>query len=104
VNVRRLFLILEESIDGGTPWVVFEPNRSTTTLREMCLAMSSMRWSMCSTSLRTAARRSLCRRGRPGATKVLPALARVVLRGLVPPDVIPLQDVRATIAVAVSAA
>jgi len=26
VNVRRLFLYLEESIDEGTHWVVFEPN------------------------------------------------------------------------------
>ena len=26
VNVRRLFLFLEESIDEGTQWVVFEPN------------------------------------------------------------------------------
>ena len=26
VNVRRLFLFLEESIDKGTQWVVFEPN------------------------------------------------------------------------------
>ncbi|SEP26456.1 Phage tail sheath protein FI [Halogranum amylolyticum] len=26
VNVRRLFLFLEESIDQGTQWVVFEPN------------------------------------------------------------------------------
>jgi phage tail sheath protein FI len=26
VNVRRLFLYLEESIDEGTQWVVFEPN------------------------------------------------------------------------------
>ncbi|MEV6824474.1 phage tail sheath C-terminal domain-containing protein [Amycolatopsis sp. NPDC051102] len=26
VNVRRLFLFLEESIDKGTRWVVFEPN------------------------------------------------------------------------------
>jgi len=26
VNVRRLFLFIEESIDKGTQWVVFEPN------------------------------------------------------------------------------
>jgi phage tail sheath protein FI len=26
VNVRRLFLFVEESIDEGTQWVVFEPN------------------------------------------------------------------------------
>lgn len=26
VNVRRLFLMVEESIDDGTQWVVFEPN------------------------------------------------------------------------------
>jgi hypothetical protein len=26
INVRRLFLYLQESIDGGTQWVVFEPN------------------------------------------------------------------------------
>ncbi|HML05302.1 MAG TPA: phage tail sheath family protein [Methanobacterium sp.] len=26
VNVRRLFIFLEESIDDGTQWVVFEPN------------------------------------------------------------------------------
>jgi hypothetical protein len=26
INVRRLFLFLEESIDQGTQWVVFEPN------------------------------------------------------------------------------
>jgi hypothetical protein len=26
VNVRRLFLFLEETIDEGTQWVVFEPN------------------------------------------------------------------------------
>jgi phage tail sheath protein FI len=29
VNVRRLFLFLEESIDEGTQWVVFEPNGPT---------------------------------------------------------------------------
>ncbi|HYH84243.1 MAG TPA: phage tail sheath C-terminal domain-containing protein [Pyrinomonadaceae bacterium] len=28
VNVRRLFLFVEESIDEGTQWVVFEPNDS----------------------------------------------------------------------------
>ncbi len=33
VNVRRLFLFLEESIDEGTQWVVFEPNDSTTWAR-----------------------------------------------------------------------
>ena len=27
VNVRRLFLFVEESIDEGTQWVVFEPQR-----------------------------------------------------------------------------
>ena len=26
MNVRRLFLFLEESIEDGTQWVVFEPN------------------------------------------------------------------------------
>ena len=26
VNVRRLFLLVEESLDKGTQWVVFEPN------------------------------------------------------------------------------
>src|SRR5262249_40357761 len=26
VNVRRLFIFLEHSIDNGTQWVVFEPN------------------------------------------------------------------------------
>ncbi|MBF8277365.1 MAG: tail sheath protein [Candidatus Brocadiaceae bacterium] len=26
MNVRRLFLYIEESIDEGTQWVVFEPN------------------------------------------------------------------------------
>ena len=26
MNVRRLFLFLEESIDEGTQWAVFEPN------------------------------------------------------------------------------
>ncbi len=30
VNVRRLFIYLEESIDQGTQWVVFEPNDATT--------------------------------------------------------------------------
>ena len=30
VNVRRLFLFVEESIDEGTQWVVFEPNDETT--------------------------------------------------------------------------
>jgi phage tail sheath protein FI len=29
VNVRRLFLYLEESIEDGTQWVVFEPNDQT---------------------------------------------------------------------------
>jgi phage tail sheath protein FI len=29
VNVRRLFLFLEESIEEGTQWVVFEPNDPT---------------------------------------------------------------------------
>lgn len=29
VNVRRLFLYVEESIDEGTQWVVFEPNDET---------------------------------------------------------------------------
>jgi uncharacterized protein len=33
VNVRRLFLYLENSIDAGTQWVVFEPNAETTWLR-----------------------------------------------------------------------
>ena len=26
INVRRLFIFVEESIDEGTQWVVFEPN------------------------------------------------------------------------------
>lgn len=26
INVRRLFIFIEESIDQGTQWVVFEPN------------------------------------------------------------------------------
>jgi phage tail sheath protein FI len=30
VNVRRLFLFVEESIEEGTQWVVFEPNDPTT--------------------------------------------------------------------------
>jgi phage tail sheath protein FI len=30
VNVRRLFLFVEESIDEGTQWVVFEPNSEPT--------------------------------------------------------------------------
>lgn len=30
VNVRRLFLFIEESIDEGTQWVVFEPNYEPT--------------------------------------------------------------------------
>jgi phage tail sheath protein FI len=30
VNVRRLFLFVEESIDEGTQWVVFEPNDEMT--------------------------------------------------------------------------
>jgi phage tail sheath protein FI len=30
INVRRLFLFLEESIDEGTQWVVFEPNDDAT--------------------------------------------------------------------------
>jgi hypothetical protein len=29
INVRRLFLFVEESIDEGTQWVVFEPNDET---------------------------------------------------------------------------
>lgn len=33
VNVRRLFLFLENSIDAGTQWVVFEPNDANTWLR-----------------------------------------------------------------------
>ena len=33
VNVRRLFLFVEESIDEGTQWVVFEPNDETTWAR-----------------------------------------------------------------------
>jgi uncharacterized protein len=32
-SVRRLFLFLENSIDGGTQWTVFEPNTATTWLR-----------------------------------------------------------------------
>ena len=30
INVRRLFLYIEKSIDEGTQWVVFEPNDQTT--------------------------------------------------------------------------
>jgi uncharacterized protein len=30
VNVRRLFIFLEHSIDNGTQWVVFEPNNQPT--------------------------------------------------------------------------
>ncbi len=30
VNVRRLFIYLEQSIYRGTQWVVFEPNEQTT--------------------------------------------------------------------------
>jgi hypothetical protein len=30
VNVRRFFMFVEESIDEGTQWVVFEPNNDTT--------------------------------------------------------------------------
>jgi phage tail sheath protein FI len=33
VNVRRLFLMIEESIDEGTQWVVFEPNAPVTWAR-----------------------------------------------------------------------
>lgn len=33
VNVRRLFIFVEESIDEGTQWVVFEPNDDTTWAR-----------------------------------------------------------------------
>jgi uncharacterized protein len=33
VNVRRLFLFVEESIDEGTQWVVFEPNAPSTWAR-----------------------------------------------------------------------
>jgi hypothetical protein len=33
VNVRRLFNMVETSVDRGTQWVVFEPNTSTTWLR-----------------------------------------------------------------------
>jgi len=33
VNVRRLFLYIEESIDEGTQWVVFEPNYEPTWAR-----------------------------------------------------------------------
>jgi phage tail sheath protein FI len=33
VNVRRLFLFVEESIDQGTQWVVFEPNAPETWAR-----------------------------------------------------------------------
>ena len=27
INVRRFFLMIKESIDEGTQWAVFEPNR-----------------------------------------------------------------------------
>jgi phage tail sheath protein FI len=30
VNVRRLFIFLEQSIERGTQWVAFEPNNETT--------------------------------------------------------------------------
>jgi phage tail sheath protein FI len=30
VNVRRLFIFIEHSIDRGTQWVVFEPNNQAT--------------------------------------------------------------------------
>ena len=30
VNVRRLFIFIEQSIGRGTEWVVFEPNVETT--------------------------------------------------------------------------
>jgi hypothetical protein len=33
INVRRLFLFVEESIDEGTQWVVFEPNYESTWAR-----------------------------------------------------------------------
>ena len=33
VNVRRLFLFVENSIERGTQWVVFEPNNANTWLR-----------------------------------------------------------------------
>lgn len=33
INVRRLFLFVEESIDEGTQWVVFEPNDESTWTR-----------------------------------------------------------------------
>ncbi|MBA4033260.1 MAG: hypothetical protein C0480_01455 [Bradyrhizobium sp.] len=33
INVRRLFIMIEESIDEGTQWVVFEPNDEPTWAR-----------------------------------------------------------------------
>jgi phage tail sheath protein FI len=33
INVRRLFILVEESIDEGTQWVVFEPNSEATWAR-----------------------------------------------------------------------
>src|SRR6185369_16986655 len=33
VNIRRLFLFIEESIDEGTQWVVYEPNSNPTWAR-----------------------------------------------------------------------
>jgi uncharacterized protein len=33
VNVRRLFIFLEQSIDDGLQWVVFEPNSEQTWIR-----------------------------------------------------------------------
>jgi len=30
VNVRRLFIMIEQSIDRGTQWAVFEPNTEPT--------------------------------------------------------------------------
>ena len=33
INVRRLFIFVEESIEEGTQWVVFEPNDEPTWVR-----------------------------------------------------------------------
>jgi phage tail sheath protein FI len=34
VNVRRLFIFIEQSIDRGTQWVVFEPYCDLTTMTQ----------------------------------------------------------------------
>ena len=62
VNVRRLFLFIEESIDEGTQWVVFEPNSPSTWTRVQ-QTISSFLTTLCATgrsSARRAARPSSC--------------------------------------------